>query len=62
MRQQLAMGSQIYWEAYRWTAMGSSQEPGQDWTTMLDSLTPAARSFSLAPVTRGSMMVEFQRA
>lgn len=29
---------------------------------MLDSLTPQASSFSLAPVTRGSMMVSFQRA
>lgn len=29
---------------------------------MLDSFTPEARSFSLAPATRGSMTVEFQRA
>lgn len=42
--------------------MGSSQEPGTDWVTMFASLTPQARSFSFAPLTRGSMMVEFQRA
>ena len=47
---------------HRWTAKGSSHEPGQDCTTTLDSLTPHSRSLAFAPATRGSMMVEFQRA
>jgi len=44
------------------TAIGSSQEPGTDWTTMLVSLTPHSRSFDLAPSTNGSMMERFHRA
>lgn len=36
--------------------MGSSQEPGTDWTTMFDSLTPDARSFALVPARRGSII------
>jgi hypothetical protein len=39
-------------------AMGSSQLPGTDWTTMLDSFTPAARSLDLVPARRGSIMAE----
>ena len=42
--------------------MGSSHDPGQDWTTMLDSLTPHSSSLAFAPSTMGSMTVEFQRA
>lgn len=49
-------------QAYRCVAMGNSQEPGHDWTTMLDSLTPHSSSLALAPATRGSMTVAFQRA
>ncbi len=37
-------------------AMGSSQLPGTDWTTMLDSFTPAAKSLDLVPARRGSIM------
>lgn len=44
------------------TAMGSSQDPGTDSTTMLLSLTPQASSLSLVPLSKGSMMVAFQRA
>jgi len=39
-------------------AMGSSQLPGTDWMTMLDSFTPAARSLDLVPARRGSIMAE----
>ena len=39
-------------------AMGSSQLPGTDWTTMLDSFTPAARSLDLVPARRASIMAE----
>ena len=38
--------------------MGSSQLPGTDWTTMLDSFTPAARSLDLVPARRASIMAE----
>ena len=37
-------------------AIGSSQEPGTDWTTMFDSLTPDARSLALVPSRRGSII------
>lgn len=42
--------------------MGSSQEPGTDCTTMLDSFTPHLVSCDLAPSRRGAMMVSFHRA
>lgn len=42
--------------SYFETAIGSSQEPGTDWTTMFDSFTPLARSFFLTPSRRGSMI------
>lgn len=45
-----------------WTAIGSSQDPGTDSTTMLDSLTPQASSLAFVPSRRGWMMVSFQRA
>ena len=37
-------------------AMGSSQDPGTDCTTILDSLTPDARSFAFVPAMRGSII------
>jgi hypothetical protein len=37
-------------------AIGSSQDPGTDWTTMLDSLTPEDRSLSFVPFRRGSII------
>ena len=37
-------------------AMGSSQDPGTDCTTILDSLTPEERSFAFVPVMRGSII------
>jgi hypothetical protein len=37
-------------------AIGSSQDPGTDWTTMFDSLTPDARSLSFVPLRRGSII------
>jgi len=43
-------------------AIGSSQDPGTDWTTMLDPLTPDARSLAFVPARRGSIMLVFQRA
>ncbi len=42
-------------------AMGSSQLPGTDWTTIFDSLTPEARSLALVPVRRGSIIAEGER-
>jgi hypothetical protein len=39
-----------------WHAMGSSQEPGTDWTTILDSLTPEAKRTDFVPARRGSIM------
>jgi len=47
---------------YRWTAMGSSQDPGTDWTTILESFTPHWCSFAMAPFSSGSMMLWFHRA
>lgn len=46
----------------RWTAIGSSHEPGTDCSTILDSFTPQARSFALVPATNGSMTAWFHRA
>ena len=40
-------------------AMGSSQEPGTDCTTMFDSLTPEARSLAFVPARRGSIIAAF---
>jgi hypothetical protein len=37
-------------------AIGSSQEPGTDWTTIFASLTPDARSLALVPSRRGSII------
>jgi hypothetical protein len=37
-------------------AIGSSQLPGTDWTTMFDSFTPEARSLALVPARRGSII------
>jgi hypothetical protein len=37
-------------------AIGSSQLPGTDWTTMFDSFTPAARSLAFVPARRGSII------
>lgn len=42
--------------SYLEQAMGSSQEPGTDWTIIFDSLTPEARSLALVPARRGSMI------
>lgn len=42
--------------------MGSSHDPGTDCTTMLDSATPQASSFSVVPFRSGSMMLVFHRA
>jgi len=52
------------WEAAKsfWHAIGNSQDPGTDWTTIFDSFTPDARSLSVVPLRRGSMIVVFQRA
>jgi hypothetical protein len=36
--------------------MGSSQEPGTDWTTMFASLTPEETNFALVPARRGSII------
>jgi hypothetical protein len=47
---------------YPLTAVGSSQDPGTEVTTMLLSFTPAARSLAFVPSSRGWMMVSFQRA
>ena len=49
-------------ETYRWTAMGSSQDPGTDCTTMFESLTPHLVSCAFVPSSNGAMMVSFQRA
>jgi hypothetical protein len=49
-------------EAHRWTAIGSSHEPGTDCSTIFDSFTPHSRSLALVPASKGSMMVSFQRA
>jgi hypothetical protein len=46
----------------RWTAIGNSQEPGTDCTTMLDSETPHSRSLALVPSRRAFMIVSFHRA
>lgn len=43
-------------------AIGSSQDPGTDWITIFDSLTPDARSLAFVPAMRGSIIVVFQRA
>lgn len=43
-------------------AMGSSQLPGTDCTTMLLSFTPDERSFFFVPSRRGSMIVVFHLA
>lgn len=43
-------------------AIGSSQDPGTDCTTIFDSLTPEARSLAFVPAMRGSIIVVFQRA
>lgn len=65
-RSELAMRMQIgrgcSGETYRWTARGSSHEPGTDCTTMLDSCTPHSSSFALVPASSGSMILSFQRA
>ncbi len=37
-------------------AIGNSQEPGTDCTTMFDSFTPNARSLSFVPLRRGSII------
>ena len=37
-------------------AMGSSQDPGTDCTTIFDSLTPEARSLAFVPARRGSII------
>jgi hypothetical protein len=42
--------------AYLEQAMGSSQEPGTDCTTMLDSLTPEASSLAFVPARSGSII------
>jgi hypothetical protein len=36
--------------------MGSSQDPGTDWMTMLDALTPEESSLAFVPARRGSIM------
>jgi len=41
---------------YFWHAIGSSQLPGTDCTTMFDSLTPDAKSLDFVPAIRGSMI------
>lgn len=43
-------------KAYLEQAIGSSQEPGTDCTTIFDSLTPDESSFAFAPARRGSIM------
>jgi hypothetical protein len=43
-------------EDYLEHAIGSSQLPGTDWTTMFDSFTPAARSLAFVPARRGSII------
>jgi hypothetical protein len=45
-------GEGVYFEQ----AIGSSQLPGTDWTTMFDSFTPEARSLALVPARRGSII------
>ena len=55
-------GKESWTVSHLWTAIGSSHEPGTDWTTMLDSLTPHSSNLALVPARRGSMMVSFQRA
>ena len=37
-------------------AIGSSQEPGTDWMTMFDSLTPEESSLAFVPARRGSII------
>ncbi len=37
-------------------AIGSSQDPGTDCTTIFDSLIPEARSLAFAPARRGSII------
>jgi hypothetical protein len=49
-------GCPVRRRAYLEHAMGSSQEPGTDCTTMLDSFTPDARSLSFVPLRRGSII------
>jgi hypothetical protein len=44
--------------AYLEQAIGSSQEPGTDWTTIFDSLTPDARSLAFVPARRGSIIAD----
>ena len=55
-------GKESWTVTHLWTAIGSSHEPGTDWTTMLDPLTPHSSNLALVPARRGSMMVSFQRA
>jgi len=43
-------------EDYLEQAIGSSQLPGTDWTTMFDSFTPEERSFALVPARSGSII------
>jgi hypothetical protein len=51
------LGSKTHFE----TAIGSSQDPGTDCTTIFDSLTPEANSFFFVPSMRGSIIAILQQ-